>query len=190
MSAIIRYIINMLPYMVITVPIYLIARIVFVKAKKIKSTVQHEIALVVFVVFLVGLASQTIIPKIEFGVNGFNIVQSGTHRTNLIPFKVLFETYYEVFINGNLNYFLINFLGNILIFIPFGLFIPLLWKTSGKITVLIGFCSSFFIESCQLFLARGTDVDDLLLNTSGALLGLLIYKILNKHFSKLVKKFN
>ena len=88
MSAIIRYIINMMPYMAITVPIYLIARIVFVKAKKIKSTVQHEIALFVFVVFLVGLASPTIIPKIEFGACGFNFWQYGTHRTNRSPFNI------------------------------------------------------------------------------------------------------
>ena len=64
-------------------------------------------------------------------------------------------------------YFLINFLGNIIMFMPFGLFIPYLWGISGKKTILIGFSSSLFIEFCQLFLSRGTDVDDLILNTLG-----------------------
>ena len=76
----------------------------------------HEITLFLFVIFIVGLASQTVIPKIEFGVDGFGIVQNGIHNTNLIPFKVLTETYNEVFVNGNVNYFIINFLGNIILF--------------------------------------------------------------------------
>ena len=163
MSAIIRYVINMIPYMMIAVPIYLIGRLVFCKTKKVKTNWFHEITLFAFVIFLVGLASQTIIPKFETGVNGFNIVQSGIHKTNLIPFKVLFETYQEVFVNGYINYFLINFLGNIILFIPFGLIIPLLWKTSIKQTILIGFSSSLFIEICQLFF--GNVCSDILAGT-------------------------
>ena len=190
MNAIIRYIINMLPYMLISIPVYLIGRALFIRSKHIKINWQRETLLFLFVVFAVGLASQTIIPKFEFGVNGFNIVQNGVHKTNLIPFKVLAETYREVFINGYINYFIINFLGNIVLFIPFGLCIPLLWKTSTRKTAFLGFCSSLFIELCQLFLARGTDVDDLILNTSGVMLGLLIYKILKKYCGKLIEKFD
>jgi len=180
----------MIPYMMLAAPVYLTARIIFVKSKKIKVNWYREIALFAFVIFSAGLSSQTVIPKFEIGVNGFNIVKSGIHETNLIPFKVLFQTYNEVFVNGYINYFLINFLGNIILFIPFGLFIPLLWKTSNKKTLFIGFCSSLFIEICQLFLARGTDVDDLILNTTGVLLGLIIYKFLKKHFKSFVEKFN
>ena len=124
--------------------------------------------------------SQTIIPKFEFGVNGFGIVKNGVHKTNLIPFKVLIETYREVFMNGYVEYFLINFLGNIILFMPFGFIIPLLWNVSNKKVIVIGTCISFFIEIIQLLLARGTDVDDLILNTSGVILGLLLYKLLYK----------
>ncbi len=190
MGAIIRYAINMIPYMLLAAPVYLIGRVVFCKAKKAKINWFREITLFAFVVFLVGLASQTIIPKFEIGVNGFNIVKNGIHETNLIPFKVLFETYKEVFVNGYINYFLINFLGNVILFIPFGLIIPLLWKTSTKKTILIGFCSSLFIEICQLFLTRGTDIDDLILNTTGVLLGILVFKFLQKNCKSFVVKFN
>ena len=176
--------------MILAIPVYSIGRFAFCKAKKTKTNWFREITLFAFVVFLVGLASQTIIPKFETGVNGFNIVKSGIHETNLIPFKVLFETYNEVVVNGYINYFLINFLGNIILFIPFGLIIPLLWKTSTTKTLIIGFCSSLFIELCQLFLTRGTDVDDLILNTTGVLLGILVFKFLQKHCKKLVEKFN
>ena len=190
MSAIIRYVINMIPYMMIAVPVYLIGRLAFCKTKKVKTNWFREITLFAFVIFLVGLASQTIIPKFETGVNGFNIVQSGIHETNLIPFKVLFETYQEVFVNGYINYFLINFLGNIILFIPFGLILPLLWKTSTKKTILIGFCSSLFIEICQMFLTRGTDIDDVMLNTTGVVLGILVFKFLQKNCKSFVEKFN
>ena len=190
MNAIIRYVINMMPYMVLAVPVYAIARIVFVKAKQIKVNLLHEITLFVFTVFLVGLASQTIIPKFEIGVNGFNIIKNGIHKTNLIPFKVLFETYKEVVVNGHINYFIINFLGNIILFIPFGVIIPLLWKTSTKKTIFIGFCSSFFIEFSQLFLTRGTDVDDLILNTSGVFLGILVFKFLQRNCKGFIEKFS
>lgn len=117
------------------------------------------------------------------------IVKSGVHKTNLIPFKVLFETYNEVFINGYINYFLINFIGNITIFMPIGFFIPLLWDISNKKVILIGFLSSLFIELSQLFLIRGTDVDDLILNTLGTILGLLVYGFLYKNFKDFITKF-
>lgn len=189
MSSIIRYILNMIPYMIVSIPIYLIVRFIILSKKSKKINWYHEIAFFLFVLFIVGLLSQTIIPKFEFGMNGFGIVKGGIHQTNLIPFKVLFETYNEVFINGYINYFLINFLGNIIMFMPIGFFLPLLWDLSNKKVIVIGFCFSLFIECCQLFLTRGTDIDDLILNTIGTILGLLLYRIIYKKFKNFVIKF-
>lgn len=190
MHAIIDYILNMIPYMIITIPVYLIIRLIILKSTHKKINWYHEISLFIFVLFIAGLASHTIIPKLEFGISGnISIVKNGIHRTNFIPFKVLLETFNEVFINRNINYFLINFLGNIIIFMPIGFSVPLLWKASDKKVVLIGFCSSVFIEFCQLFLSRGTDIDDLILNTVGAFLGLLVYKVLYKKFREYMIMF-
>jgi len=189
MSLIIKYVLNMIPYMVISLPIYLVMRFIIFKIKNQKINWYHEIGLLLFVLFIVGLASQTIIPKFEFGINGFGMVKNGVHKTNLIPFKVLFETYTEVFVNDYLNYFLINFLGNIIMFMPIGFFLPLLWNLSNPKIIIIGFCSSLFIEICQLFLTRGTDIDDLILNTIGVGLGLLVYKILYKKLKKFIVRF-
>ena len=189
MRTIIGYIINMLPYMILAIPIYLIVRGIIIKKHNKKINLYHELTLFIFVLFIVGLFSQTIIPKFEFGVNGFGIVKNGVHKTNLIPFRVLFETYREVFINGYIEYFLINFLGNIILFIPFGFVIPLLWNVSNRKVIVIGACISFFIEISQLLLVRGTDMDDLILNTSGVILGLLLYKLLYKKNYKIMDKF-
>lgn len=65
---------------------------------------------------------------------------------------------------------------NIDLFIPFGMFVPLLWEKfrSFKHMALLGFSVSLFIEVMQLFTFRSTDVDDLIMNTLGTLGGYLI----------------
>lgn len=70
-----------------------------------------------------------------------------------------------------------NICGNILMFIPIGFLLPLLWEQfqNPVKTIRIGFAISFLVECSQLFLIRGTDVDDLLLNTSGCAIGYLCY---------------
>ena len=130
MNKIIEYAVNMLPYMLLAVPIYAAARLIYIKVKKREMNWYREILLFCFVLFCAGLASQTVIPKLEFGAGGFGIAESGVHQTNLIPFKVFYETFNEVFYAENINYFLINFLGNIILFVPFGIFLPLLWNFS------------------------------------------------------------
>ena len=113
MRTIAGYILNMIPYIFVAIPVYVIVRFIILHYSKKDFYWRHELTLLIFILFIVGLTSQTIIPKFEFGINGFGIVKSGKYRINLIPFKVLFETYHEVFVHGNINYFLINFLGNI-----------------------------------------------------------------------------
>ena len=88
---------------------------------------------------------------------------------NLIPIVRLFETY---------DGWLINIIGNVTMFIPVGLAWPFCFKqldTLGK-TVLAGAGFSLFIEITQLpFYDRCSDVDDLILNSAGILIGALIY---------------
>lgn len=66
---------------------------------------------------------------------------------------------------------------NVVMFMPFGFLLPLLWKEYQSLvrTAIIGFCFSCGIEFCQLFNRRVSDVDDLLMNTLGAIFGWLIW---------------
>lgn len=66
---------------------------------------------------------------------------------------------------------------NVVMFMPLGFLLPLLWKEYQSLvrTAIIGFCFSCGIEFCQLFNRRVSDVDDLLMNTPGAILGWLIW---------------
>lgn len=67
---------------------------------------------------------------------------------------------------------------NILLFIPFGLLVPILWADLGHPLALVcsGFGFSLLIELSQLLNRRRTDIDDLILNTLGALLGYAVFK--------------
>lgn len=76
-----------------------------------------------------------------------------------------------------------GFLANILLFVPFGFFCPMLSKhyENAKSTILLGFGLSLFIECSQLFtLYRATDIDDLLTNTCGTAIGYLFFRLLVK----------
>ena len=73
-----------------------------------------------------------------------------------------------------------NLGGNVLCFMPFGFFVPWMWKQADRwyLSVLLSLYLSLLIELTQLFLRVGSfDVDDLLLNTVGGLLGFLCYRL-------------
>ena len=71
---------------------------------------------------------------------------------------------------------------NVVMFMPLGFLLPLLWKEYQSLvrTAIIGFCFSCGIEFCQLFNRRVSDVDDLLMNTLGAIFGWLIWIVFSR----------
>ena len=111
----------------------------------------------IFGLYLITIFSVTVSPMYGFHpyVDWSNV--------NLIPFQMIKE------VKGNP----LNFFGNIFMFIPMGFFPLMMSKKYFKInrTIFLGFSFSLIIEVLQLFLGRGTDVDDLMLNTFGTLLG-------------------
>lgn len=75
-----------------------------------------------------------------------------------------------------------NLLGNILVFLPFGFFMPMASKDRSFLsTTVYSLTLSLAIELSQLFLKVGCfDVDDLLLNTIGGMLGYLTFIVCNR----------
>lgn len=105
-----------------------------------------------------------------------DMVKRGVYSANLKPFKTIrmYIRYYHQ-INGFDNLF-----GNILGFVPFGVLLPLAFKDCSKIwhTLLHSFWLSLSIELFQLVSHFGEfDVDDIILNCFGALLGYVLYLI-------------
>jgi len=68
-----------------------------------------------------------------------------------------------------------NSILNVLLFIPLGAMLPILWNKfrKAKHTVLFGFGASLSIELLQMLTFRATDINDLITNTLGAYLGFL-----------------
>lgn len=77
-----------------------------------------------------------------------------------------------------------NFVGNILLFIPFSVILMLATKNIGvKGVILIALITSFSIELLQYILCIGVaDVDDILLNVTGACIGIFLLNLLKKVF--------
>ena len=102
------------------------------------------------------------------------------YRYNLELFKEIrrFITYREQL--GTFTVFA-NLFGNILIFVPYGFFISMASRSRGFFKTL--FCSmglSLCVEIIQLFTRVGSfDVDDILLNTIGGVLGYITFLICN-----------
>lgn len=88
-------------------------------------------------------------------------------NVNIVPFLYMFSDWE-------------NSLLNLILFFPLGAFLPLLWdifKNPGW-TIFYGFGTSLMIELLQLFTRRATDVNDLITNTAGTLVGWLIGRLI------------
>ena len=104
----------------------------------------------------------------------FNASTAFPLRVNLIPFVNLFD--YE-----NRRDLLLNTFGNAAMFIPSGIVLPIVFKelSSFRKVVAAGTMISLCIEIIQLPLSvRASDVDDLILNTVGVILGYGIYAMI------------
>lgn len=102
-----------------------------------------------------------------------------TYHYNLVLFKEIkrFIIYWEQL---GLVVVLANLLGNVLIFVPFGMMIPFLSNHFKKFwsVLLLTFELTVLIELIQLVTRVGScDVDDILLNTIGGILGYIGYVI-------------
>lgn len=193
MDAVVKYLLNMLPYMLFVIPFFAFGRQIYRKkvSRKIPVNWYHEAGLLLFAMFMTGLASQTIIPKLEFTAEGVSLMgYGGPSRINLIPCRILFDSLRELS-NGNARYVLISLAGNIGIFVPAGLFFSLLWgKNRFRRVVLGGAGISLLIELCQLPMNRATDIDDVILNTLGALCGYFLYRLIRKIAPECTSRFS
>lgn len=86
--------------------------------------------------------------------------------------------------------FNINVFGNILIFIPFGMFIAAYINSKKAFPVfLVALFTSTVVELVQLKIGRSFDIDDILLNVIGSILGYILYKVLKSIKRRLPRFF-
>jgi glycopeptide antibiotics resistance protein len=106
----------------------------------------------------------------------------GVYSINLIPFSTIW-----VYLSQNhvpLQIKVINLLGNILVFLPLGVFIAhYIKKVMYRLWLAIGI--PFFIESVQVMTFTGVgDIDDVLLNAFGVAIGYCCFACLSKYLIK------
>ena len=78
---------------------------------------------------------------------------------------------------------------NVALFIPLGVLLPFLWKRYNilKSTVLFGFILSLSIELLQIFTYRATDINDIIANTLGAVLGYFLFRMASRVLPSVAK---
>lgn len=161
------------PMLVLVVVIYCIFRFFYLTSSRRKVKIFEEIYQGLFIVYIFLLTS-----IISFG--DLNVLSG----VNLVPFEEILR--YE-FLSEQ---FMINVVGNIVLFMPLGYFMGHYFKS--KKAYVIGFIAGLISltgEILQRYVGRSFDIDDIILNVSGAILGFLIYKVLHKLYRKLPNIF-
>jgi glycopeptide antibiotics resistance protein len=103
---------------------------------------------------------------------------------NFVPFRTI-----ALFLSDavSLSAAFFNLAGNIILFVPFGFLLPLLWnKMKHAFPIFLTALSlSIIFELYQLLTNTGQcDIDDVILNTSGSMVGFLLYTLLMKKRSR------
>ena len=128
---------------------------------------------ILFVIYCAALAFVLLFPNLHR--HGY-----GSRLYNLIPFATITELIGRL-IEGTINADIVfrNIVVNILLFVPMGAFLPVLFKKLRKFrwVILVCFSATVAAELLQLIFILGSfDVDDIILNTAGAAAG---YGIVN-----------
>ncbi len=176
MTAVFSHLRAMLAAMALALPAWLLLRGLWLFGRKMRPDWRRELLLALFGLCLFGLFSQTL--TLQFGISPWAEALSrweNRYAVNLVPFA----TIRAMLTHGGTGQKLINLAGNVLIFVPLGLLPPLLWPRLRHLwaALLIGLSTSCLIEFLQLFLSRSVDVDDVLLNVLGCLLGWLLAQL-------------
>ncbi|MFA5410146.1 MAG: VanZ family protein, partial [Bacilli bacterium] len=140
-------------------------RIVYLKLHREKFVFYRELFSLLFMLYILILF---------YVVTYQDPVSDSISSYNLVPFKEMFR--YSL---GSVLFYK-NIIGNLLIFVPFGLFISYYLKTSHLgVVFILSAISSITIEFAQrLIIGRVFDVDDIILNVIGGMIGYFIYIIL------------
>ena len=151
---------------------------------------RRELTLLLYVLFCAGLCALTLFPygfwgdcmrmlwesdfKMTLNLPGW---EESLRRLQALPESITpFREILRVNKGGPWLEFVLW--GNIAIFTPIGFGVGLLWR--GKRwyhAILLGGVFSSVIELIQIFVGRVSDVDDMILNTAGTMLGFIFYYI-------------
>lgn len=159
------------PMIVISVAIIASLRLVYLRQNNLKVVLYDELFKLFFIIYILCLFQVVTYQDVSFP--GINIV----------PFKEIFR--YEI----GTRLFYKNILGNMFLFLPFGFFVSHYIKINKlSIMLFLSLIASLAIEITQLSIGRVFDVDDIILNIIGAILGFYLYQLLDSIVDKIPEK--
>lgn len=154
---------DMWPTILLITVVAFAMRITYIFKNKEKFVLYKDLMFYFFVIYILCL----------FYVVTFQDVSWST--SNFIPFKEILRY------NIGSSMFYKNVLGNMVMFVPFGFFVSYFLKLEKMYSItLITLLTSVTIEITQLLIGRVFDVDDLLLNLIGGIVGFLLYELVHK----------
>lgn len=140
-----------------------------------------KISSIVYTVVMVYLLFFQRVANVDYS----NYTEQLKLRLNLVPFRTVMLYLRVAFKQDSIiNFATINLLGNVIMFVPMGIFLPSMFKSKRNIlnfivTVIVMIS---MVEVIQLFTLLGScDIDDLILNVVGATIGFLLWKYVHKH---------
>jgi glycopeptide antibiotics resistance protein len=165
----------------IVVPCWLVFRLYRHRTGGHPLSFRREILLLIFVVYLSGVAAATLTPN-----RSSRLIAEGRGRIELRP-SLASLTCSSAFLPSGSSaraFCVQNARGNVMLFFPLGILIPLVWRRLRFWTgIQIAIALSFSIELLQYLSSawgsyRSADVNDVILNVLGACLGLALVSLL------------
>lgn len=185
-GSILGYFLQAVPITIIIGSIYSINRLVFLKHRSLHIVWFSEFMKLAFVCYMTGLCSLVILPT-NFWLSFFDAFFFGWWKDvgsifnfgeiNLIPTIVMC-------LSGDYtlgSWVKDMIVGNIIMFIPLGFFLPFVFKNlNRRKSFMISLIVPFVIEFLQLFVGRSFDIDDLICNFLGIIIGFIIANMIKK----------
>lgn len=146
-----------------------------------KKNASKDAYYIVFVIYCISML-WLLFGRHQYQFDG-NFEEVFDALVNLRPLKTISAYLYvlenreDAYLRGVAAY---NLFGNIVLFIPYGIFLPYLFKRLRKCwkVLLIGVITIVCIELLQVITLRGScDIDDLILNMIGIFVGYLMYRL-------------
>lgn len=134
---------------------------------------------VFFIIYVIFLLRITFFKQVTLN-NLFSAIGASERTISIIPFQSIYDMAVS---NTSIGRIIENVLGNIVLFIPFGILFPIISNKKHKEVLCAAIIFSLLIEITQFLFALGsTDVDDLIFNVLGAYIGYFVSDKISKQF--------
>lgn len=160
---------------------------------------KQELCGIFLIAWIVAICSVTLFPEVDIEIDAYTYMPTLDIRfhnrelsmLNFVPFKTILTAFtgrgQDTSERDQLLLALINLAGNVFLFVPVGFLVPLTAANRNRFgsAVVFSVVLSASIEMVQYFIGRSADIDDILLNVFGAIVGFGIYKILRKRVHRI-----